>query len=118
MIVHVKPPPPRRKFLARLAIHGGYAAALIAVSMLVGMIGYHAIAHYSWIDSFLDACMLLSGMGPIGALPDDAAKLFAGVFALYSGLVFLLSAALLLTPVFHRVLHFFHWEMSRQDEPK
>lgn len=116
MITHVRPPMARRKFLLRLAVQGGYAAALIGVSLLVGMIGYHAFAHYSWIDAFLNASMLLGGMGPMGALPDDASKLFAGIFALYSGLVFLLSAALLLTPVFHRVLHYFHWEQSQLDK--
>jgi hypothetical protein len=118
MIAHVRPPAPRRKFLARLAVQGGYASALIGISLLIGMIGYHLIAHYTWIDAFLNASMLLGGMGPVGVLPDDASKVFAGVFALYSGLVFLLSAALLLTPVFHRVLHFFHWELSKQEEAK
>jgi hypothetical protein len=82
------------------------------------MFGYHWIAHFPWIDAFVNASMLLGGMGPVGDLPNDASKVFAGVFALYSGLVFLLSAALLLTPVFHRVLHHFHWEMSQKDETK
>ena len=99
-----------------LARQGGYAAALIALSLLIGMGGYHWIAHYAWIDSFLNASMLLGGMGPLGTLPDDASKLFAGIFALYAGLIFLLSAALLLTPVFHRVLHHFHWEMSQGEK--
>jgi hypothetical protein len=108
----------RRAILRRLAVQGGYAAALIALSLLLGMFGYHWIAHFSWIDAFVNASMLLGGMGPVGDLPNDASKGFAGVFALYSGLVFLLSAALLLTPVFHRVLHHFHWEMSQKDETK
>jgi hypothetical protein len=119
MIIHVPPPAPRRKFFLHIAIQCGYAAGLIAVSVLLGMLGYHSIVHFTWIDSFLNACMLLGGMGPIGAMPNDtASKLFAGVFALYSGLIFLLSAALLLTPVFHRVLHYFHWEQSQLDKQK
>ena len=84
-------------------------------SVLVGMTGYHLFAHFSWIDSFLNACMLLGGMGPVGDLPDDGAKLFAGIFALYSGLVFLVITALILTPVFHRVIHRFHWDASKHE---
>ena len=82
------------------------------------MAGYHWIAHFSWVDSFLNACMLLGGMGPVGdtPLPNVSAKIFAGLFALYAGLVFLASAALLLTPVFHRVLHRFHWELAQRGE--
>lgn len=74
------------------------------------------LAGYRWIDAFLNACMLLGGMGPVGDLPNDASKLFASLFALYSGLVFLILAALLLTPVFHRVLHRFHWEAKQRGE--
>ena len=117
MIAHVKPPIPRRQFFARIAVQAGYASLLIGASLIVGMVGYHTIAHFTWTDSFLNACMLLGGMGPVGDLPNDASKVFAGIFALYSGLIFLLSAALLLTPVFHRVLHLFHWEHS-QDQQK
>ena len=93
-----------------MARQGSYASLLIAGSVVVGMVGYHWIARFSWVDSFLNACMLLGGMGPVGDLTSDGAKIFAGLFALYSGLVFLIVAALLLTPVFHRVLHLFHWE--------
>ena len=80
------------------------------------MAGYHWIAHFKWVDSFLNACMLLGGMGPVGDLPNDASKIFAGIYALYAGLVFVASAALLLTPVFHRVLHRFHWELTQQEQ--
>jgi hypothetical protein len=82
---------------------------------MLGMGGYHWIARFSWIDAFLNTCMLLGGMGPVGDLPNNAAKLFAGFFALYSGLVFLAVTALLLTPVIHRVLHRFHWELGKGD---
>jgi hypothetical protein len=83
-------------------------------SLAFGICGYHWIAHYSWIDSLLEASMLLGGMGPVGTPPNDAAKIFASVFALYSGVVFLVLAGLLLVPVFHRVLHRFHWEADSQ----
>jgi hypothetical protein len=109
--------PPSGQLLARhLARQAGYASLLIALSVLLGMTGYHWIAAYSWIDAFLNACMLLGGMGPVGDLPNDSAKLFAGLFALYSGLVFLAVTALVLTPVLHWVLHRFHWEWGRQDQ--
>jgi hypothetical protein len=105
-----QPPLDRRAFLRRLALHGGYAASLIAVSLVIGMAGYHWIAGYSWTDAFVDACMLLGGMGQVGALPTRGAKIFAGIFALYSGLVFLIVLGVLIIPLFHRVLHRFHWE--------
>jgi hypothetical protein len=109
-----QPPIPIRAFYFRLLRHGGYVTGLIAISAFAGTIGYHMLAHFSWIDSFLNACMLLGGMGPVGDLPNNASKLFAALFALYSGLVFLVAAGLLLAPVFHRVLHRFHWEVGRQ----
>jgi len=77
------------------------------------MAGYHWIAGFSWIDAFENSAMLLGGMGPVGNPRSDAAKLFAGIFALYAGLVFLAVEVLLLTPIFHRVLHRFHWEISQ-----
>lgn len=110
-----RPPPTPRVFARHVARQAGYATVVVGVSLLVGMSGYHWIARYTWIDSFLNACMLLGGMGPIGELPSDGAKLFAGLFALYSGLVFLVVTALGLTPVFHWVLHRFHWEWTQED---
>ena len=108
-----QPPVSRQHFVQRLARHGGYALAIVGVSLVVGAGGYHWLAHFSWVDSVLNAAMLLGGMGPVGDLPEDAAKLFAAGFALYSGLVFLVVAGLVLGPVFHRVLHRFHWEADR-----
>ncbi|HEY2064464.1 MAG TPA: hypothetical protein VGG84_00785 [Gemmatimonadaceae bacterium] len=107
-----QPPISIGAFYVRLLRHGGYVTGLIAISAFVGTVGYHELAHFSWIDSFLNACMLLGGMGPVGELPNKASKLFAAFFALYSGLVFLVAAGLLLAPVFHRVLHRFHWEVE------
>ena len=98
-----------RRFLRRLAQHGAWAALLGAVAAVGGTVGYHWFG-YRWVDAFLNASMLLGGMGPVGDLPNDGAKLFASFFALYSGLVFLVAAGMLLVPVFHRVLHRFHFE--------
>jgi len=98
----------REQFLRRLLRHGGLVAVLIGGSLIAGMVGYHVFAQMSWIDSFLNACMLLGGMGPVGDLPNDEAKIFAGAFALYAGLVFVLSAGILLAPIAHRILHKLH----------
>jgi len=98
-----------------MARQGGYAGMLIASSVLIGMGGYHWIAGFAWIDSFLNACMLLGGMGPVGELTGNGAKLFAGIFALYSGLVFLIAAWLLLAPMFHRGIHRFCWGSSKHE---
>ena len=76
------------------------------------MCGFHWFAGFSWVDAFVDSSMLLGGMGPVGQLHANGAKIFAGTFALYAGLVFLIATALLLTPVFHRILHYFHWEIT------
>jgi hypothetical protein len=91
---------------------GGYGSTLIAGSILVGMIGYRTIAGLGWVDSFLNACMLLGGMGPVGELNGNAAKIFAGLFALYAGLVFVVVSGLLLAPMLHRVIHRFHWDAA------
>jgi len=101
---------PRGRFINRLALHALMGGAAIGASDVLGMIGYHHFAGFNWVDSFLNASMLLGGMGPVGDLPNDQSKLFAALFALYSGLVFILLAGLMLAPVFHRVLHHFHWE--------
>jgi hypothetical protein len=103
-------PLPRRRFIDRLAVHAMWGGLLITVSDLGGTVGYHQLAGFNWVDSFLNASMLLGGMGPVGELPTAGAKIFAAVFALYSGLVLILLAGLMLAPVFHRVLHHFHWE--------
>jgi hypothetical protein len=103
-----QPPIPTAHFARRLALSVLVVAALLAVSLLIGMAGYHAFEGMPWLDAFLNAAMLLGGMGPVDPLKHEAAKLFAGLYALYAGLVFIISVALILTPVLHRVLHKFH----------
>jgi len=83
---------------------------LIGSSLGLGILGYHFIAGFNWIDSLLNAAMILTGMGPVGALNSDAAKIFASAYALFSGLVFISAAGILFTPIFHRVLRRFHLE--------
>jgi hypothetical protein len=100
----------RRRFFMRLAQNGGVALAVIVVSLVVGTAGYHWLGPMAWIDSFLNASMILGGMGPVGDIPTSAGKVFASLFALYAGVIFLVIAAVMLTPVFHRVLHRFHWD--------
>lgn len=106
----------RRRFLWRLVTHAGAALGLIAVSLLAGMLGYRHLASMSWIDAFLNASMLLAGMGPVATDGlSDAGKLFAGVYALYSGLVLIAVIGIMLAPVVHRLLHRFHWETPDDD---
>jgi hypothetical protein len=103
--------PPSTGHLARhLARQGGYAAGVIIASIALGMAGYHWIVGLPWPDAFMNTTMLLGGMGPVDPVKTTAGKVFAGVFALYSGLVFLAVTAFVLAPVFHYVLHRYHWE--------
>ena len=105
-----QPPLPRTSFARRLAIHLGGTLALLGASLGVGMLGYAYFERLSWLDAFLNAAMLLGGMGPVNLPVTPGGKLFAGLYALYAGLVFILSAALVFTPIVHRVLHKFHWD--------
>lgn len=104
----------RSQFLVRLARSGSIALVLIFVSLLVGMAGYHALEHLGWLDAFLNASMLLGGMGPVDPPKSTGGKLFAGLYALYCGLVVILVAGLLLAPAAHRLLHRFHLEKREQ----
>ena len=99
---------PTRQFLWRLARHGGAVLTLLAGSLLVGMAGYMGLAGMSAVDAFLNAAMLLGGMGPVGALQNDASKIFAGCYALYAGVVFIASTGILLAPLVHRIMHMLH----------
>jgi hypothetical protein len=101
-------PIPFRQFLRRLLRHFGLVAAVVVVSLAIGMAGYMGLAGMNWVDAFMNASMLLGGMGPVGELPTDASKVFAGLYALYAGLVFIVSAGVLLAPIVHRILHRLH----------
>ena len=101
-------PLPHAGFVRRLSLHLALAAGLLLVSLAAGMLGYMAFEQLPALDAFLNAAMLLGGMGPVNAPLTPAGKLFAGLYALYAGLVFVVTAALVLTPIVHRVLHQFH----------
>jgi hypothetical protein len=103
-----QPLAPRAVFLRRLSANAGLAAGLIGASLVAGMLGYHFLGRLAWIDAFQNAAMILSGMGPVDVLSGAPAKLFAGFYALYSGLALVATASLILAPVFHRVLHSLH----------
>lgn len=93
----------------RLAFHLLLAVGLVLGSLGAGMIGYVYFEQLHWVDAFLNSAMLLGGMGPVDPPHTEGGKLFAGIYALYAGLVFLVTAALMLGPVLHRLLHKFHW---------
>jgi hypothetical protein len=105
---------PRSVFFRRVAAAVAIAAAAVLVSLAVGMWGYEHFEHLAWRDAFLNAAMLLGGMGPVETPVTNGGKLFAGFFALYAGLLLLVSVGLMLTPVVHRLMHRFHLE--EQDE--
>jgi hypothetical protein len=99
---------PMPAFLRRMALHVLLGGLFIALSLGFGMAGYAWLEGMGWTDSFLNASMILSGMGPASALQTNAGKWFAGVYALYSGIAFLALTALLYAPLLHRLLHRFH----------
>lgn len=102
-------PIPAAQFAHRLAVHIAAAIAILAVSLAIGMVGYIRLEKLSLVDAFLNSAMLLGGMGPVNAPLSTAGKLFAGCYALYAGLVFVATAALIFTPILHRLIHHFHW---------
>ena len=109
-----RPPPlvPRGEFLGHVATNVGIATAMVVVSLAIGVVGYHVTAHLSWIDSLLNASMILTGMGPVDPLPTTTAKLFASAYAIFSGVAFLSIVAVLMAPIVHRFLHRFHLELD------
>lgn len=109
-----KPLLPRPAFYARVARSLALALAIVAVSLGIGMAGYHGFERLSWLDAFLNAAMILSGMGPVAAVQTTAGKLFAGCYALYSGLALITTLAVIFVPLFHRFLHKFHLDTDAQ----
>jgi hypothetical protein len=102
------------RFRAHLLENLTVAAVILIVSLAIGMTGYHSLVpDLSWMDAFVNSAMLLSGMGPLGTLPNDSAKLFAGVYALYCGVVFIATVGLVLAPVGAHVLRRFHLDKDR-----
>jgi hypothetical protein len=100
----------RAAFVFRLGRNILLALALTGISLLLGMAGYRELEEMSWPDAFLNAAMILGGMGPVSELNTEAGKWFAGCYALYSGLFVVVVAAIVLAPVVHRLLHKFHYD--------
>lgn len=107
---------PRWAFYARMAQSAAIVAAIIACSLFVGSAGYHYLGDLPWIDSLLNASMILARMGPVDPLKTDAAMLFATFHALYSGVAFLAIMAILSAPLLHRLLHKFHLEITENEQ--
>ena len=98
----------RRRFVRRVVASLAVAALIVGLSLLAGMLGYAHLEGMSWIDAFLNAAMILSGMGPVDQLKTSAGKLFAGCYAIYSGIIVLVASGIVLAPIAHRILHRFH----------
>ena len=93
---------------------GAIAFAMVTGALVTGMLGYRIFNHEAWVDAFLDAAMILGGMGPVSTMQNGAAKIFAGCYALFAGLVFIGSAAVLVSPWLHRLLYRLHAEADEE----
>jgi hypothetical protein len=107
---HSEPLLPRRAYYARLLWHAAVGFTVILASLAIGVAGYRYLAGLSWVDALLNAAMILGGMGPVDELRSVGAKLFASVYALFAGMVFLVTVGILVAPVAHRLLHRLHLE--------
>jgi hypothetical protein len=106
------------EFFGRMARTVAVVAGIVAFSLLMGSAGYHYLGELPWIDSLLNASMILAGMGPVDTIHSAAAKLFATFYALYSGIAFLTMVAILMAPLLHRFLHKFHLEVAEGNDKK
>jgi hypothetical protein len=113
---HRQPLLSRRAFLRRMSRYGAAALLLVGVSWIIGILGYRSFEDMSWIDAILNSAMILGGMGPINPLHTDAGKLFASFYALFSGIIFLVSVAVLMAPLLHRLLHKLHMETGKKTD--
>ena len=106
---------PRQAFYRRVAICFLASQTLVAVALGIGMAGYHFFENMGWVDAFENAAMILSGMGPVSTLQTDTGKIFAGCYALFSGLMLITVTGIVLAPVVHRALHKFHLESGKKN---
>ena len=100
----------KSRFIVHLTVNSTVGLIFIGIALFIGMLGYHVFEHMSWIDSFANASMILSGMGPLGTLTTTAGKIFAGCYALFSGLAFIAIIALVFTPIIHKFFTKIHLE--------
>jgi hypothetical protein len=112
---HTKPLLPRKVYYQRLARNASIGAAVIIGALAAGMIGYHSFEEMSWVDAFVNASMILSGMGPVSTLQTEGGKIFAGCYALFSGIAMITIMGIIFAPVVHRFLHKFHLQDEDRD---
>jgi hypothetical protein len=105
-----------RAFFFRLLLFAFLSVGLILFSLAIGILGYMSFEGMKPVDAFLNAAMLMGGMGPVGVLNSDQGKIFAGLYAMYCGFVLILSVAIFITPIVHRMLHHFHLEGQQEKE--
>jgi len=106
---------PTPRFILRFVKSLGTALAIVLIALAVGIAGYHWIVGLSWIDALLNASMILTGMGPVDQMTTAGDKLFASMYALFSGLIFVSVTALILIPIGHRIMHLFHHHKNEHD---
>jgi hypothetical protein len=104
----------RRKFLVRMSVAIGLWVILTLGGLVIGIAGYAYFESMSLVDAFVNAAMILSGMGPLGELKTTGGKIFAGIYAMFSGLIIIIATGFVLAPIFHRVLHCFHVETAKE----
>jgi hypothetical protein len=103
---------PKHLFIKRALWHAAFSFLTLIFSLGIGMVGYAYFAELPWVDSFLNASMILTGMGPIDPMPNESSKIFAGCYALFSGIAFLSIVAVLFAPILHRLFHKFHLDVA------
>ena len=109
---------PRHKYLRRVARSLRWAGLMVAVSLAIGVAGYHLFGRLSWLDALVNASMILTGMGPVDTIVSTSGKLFESFYALFSGVAFLTIMAVILAPMVHRFLHRFHLDIMEEPSGK
>jgi len=103
---------PKEQYYNRVLRYAGFSLSLITISLGIGVIGYHYANSLTWLDSLVNASMILTGMGPVDELKNDGAKWFASIYSIFSGVIFLSTVAVFLSPIFHRFLHKFRLDVE------
>jgi hypothetical protein len=111
---HSKPLLPQKQFYNRVLRYTSFSCVLLGFSLGIGVVGYHYFNELPWLDSLLNASMILTGMGPIDAMKNDGAKWFASIYAIFSGVAFLSTIAVFLSPIVHRFLHRLHLNEDKE----
>ena len=106
---------PRRDFARRVLLYTAVAMALVTISLGIGTVGYHVFADLDWLDSFYNAAMILTGMGPVNKIETPPGKLFSSFYALFSGIAFLSTVGIFFAPIAHRMMHLLHVEPDEEE---